>query len=125
MTSADHPLRKLRVLVVEDTYLIAEMIKDSLEDAGFEVIGPAPNIEQGLTLSETESVDVAVLDINLAGSFCFPIATALRARNVPFFFLSGYTAETIIPAEFKEVPRVSKPFNPLQIAAAVAACQQA
>ena len=46
-----------------------------------------------LRLAEQEALDGAVLDVNLNGDWCFPIAEVLRRRGVPFIFLTGYDDE--------------------------------
>ncbi|RUV63837.1 response regulator [Mesorhizobium sp. M5C.F.Ca.IN.020.29.1.1] len=114
------PLSGLHVLVVEDTFLIALDVSDQLADAGCEVIGPASSVKQALEQIDGVSLDGAVLDINLAGERSFPIAELLASRGVPFIFLSGYDSATIIPDEFAQAPRLSKPVDPKALTSAVA-----
>jgi DNA-binding response OmpR family regulator len=101
----------LRVLVVEDLHLIADMIVDELLDGGYRVVGPAARLDEGLELARTAQLDGALLDVNLAGELCFPIADALVTRGVPFAFLTGY-GEAVLPIAYRDAPRVAKPFNP-------------
>ena len=61
-----------------------------LESNGCTVVGPVGRIADGLRLAEQEALDGAILDVNLNGERCFPIAHALRQRGVPFVFLTGY-----------------------------------
>jgi CheY-like chemotaxis protein len=86
-----------RILVVEDSFLAAEVVRDMLESCGCTAIGPVGRVADGLQLAEQEELDAAVLDINPNGDWCFPIAQALRQRGVPFIFLTGYDNATIIP----------------------------
>jgi DNA-binding response OmpR family regulator len=108
-------LHGLRVLVVEDTLFVAEFIVDGLQDLGCDVVGPAPRVAQGLALATAEPLDGALLDVNLAGEFCFPIAEALAARGVPFALLTGYN-DVSLPPEFRRVPRLTKPFELKELA---------
>jgi CheY-like chemotaxis protein len=102
-------LKGRRVLVVEDDYFLAHDLKDELAGAGAEVIGPIGRVSDALHLVTTgEPLDGAVLDINLGGQMVYAVADALRARNVPFVFTTGYDAETI-PAEYAAVTRYEKP----------------
>ena len=39
-----------RVLVVEDEALVSMLVEDELRDAGAEVVGPAPSVEDALRL---------------------------------------------------------------------------
>ncbi|MBV9835725.1 MAG: response regulator [Alphaproteobacteria bacterium] len=116
MPSMPQELDGLTVLIVEDNYLVAEAVREIFEERGSTVIGPAARVEEALRLAETELLDGAVLDINLAGEFCFPVAAALHARQVPFLFITGYGEAMLIPAQFRDVPRLPKPFDALEVA---------
>ena len=102
--------------MVEDLFLVAEVIADLLEDCGCQVIGPVSRVESALKLVETAKLDGALLDVNLAGELCFPVAAALRHRGVPFIFLTGYGDAAAIPIEFRSVLRLSKPFDTAELA---------
>jgi DNA-binding response OmpR family regulator len=111
MTAPDETvLTGLRILVVEDTLLIADLIVEELELVGCEVVGPAPRVESGLALAAAERLDGALLDVNLNGEMCFPIADVLVQRRVPMAFLTGYGEGTLPPA-FRDMPRLVKPFR--------------
>ncbi|SJZ83362.1 CheY chemotaxis protein or a CheY-like REC (receiver) domain [Enhydrobacter aerosaccus] len=113
-------LEGLKILVVEDNFLVAEYLRDMLEDHGCEVVGPAPRVRLALDLLQGESkLDAAILDINLNGEFCFPIATALRAASIPFLFLTGYDDDTIVPADFKSTRHLPKPVERTQLLEAI------
>ena len=45
----------------------------------------------------------ALLDINLRGEPLYPLAEALRARGVPFLFLTGYES-LAIPEAWRGAP---------------------
>jgi CheY-like chemotaxis protein len=120
MTSMPPELRGLKVLVVEDNFLIAELIHSLLDECGCETIGPAPRVSLALALVDDSHLDGAFLDINLAGEYCFAVAELLRERGVPFAFLSGYDDDEIIPLAFREVPRISKPFDNHHVASIAA-----
>ena len=122
MPSARDTLAGLKVLVVEDSYLIAEHVSDLLASHGAEVVGPVGHLASGLKLVEEGTpVDGALLDVNLDGEFCFPIASALARRDVPFVFLTGYDDSTIIPRDFAAAPRLGKPLDEAQLLRTIAA----
>jgi CheY-like chemotaxis protein len=106
----------LKILVVEDNVLIADTIGDLVESCGWAVIGPVGNLEGGMALLEEARPNGALLDVNLAGTLSFPLATALEALGVPFVFMTGYDLGTIFPREFSAVRRITKPFDQQQIA---------
>jgi DNA-binding response OmpR family regulator len=110
MPAPDKPdLSGLRVLVVEDALLIADLIVEALRGHGCSVVGPVPRLGQGLALATVEQLNGALLDVNLAGERCFPIAEALAARGIPFAFLTGY-GDAAIPSEYRGAARLTKPF---------------
>ena len=108
MSTAALPGR--RVLVVEDDYMIATEIRGELEQAGATVIGPVPSVRKALRLIENETIDAAVLDVNLGEEVSFPIAEALEAKAVPFVFCTGYNSGDI-PEEWQHATIVLKPLK--------------
>lgn len=106
----------LRLLVVEDEMLIALMIEEMLRDLGHVVIGPVGGVTPALQLLQegAAEVDGAVLDVNLNGEPVYPVADALRARGLPFVFVTGYDAAGIA-SRYAAVPILQKPFRPEQL----------
>jgi CheY-like chemotaxis protein len=105
----------LRVLLVEDEYLLAARIADEFGQLGVEAVGPAGSVEQALELVEHGGhLDAAVLDINLRGDVVYPVADALRACGVPFVFVTGYEQQPI-PGEYRNVVRFRKPIDPARV----------
>ena len=103
--------RTLRVLVVEDEWLIALDLADEVTAAGYEVIGPVLSVSAALELLDTVGPDAALLDVNLDGEMSYPIAEILAARSIPFIFVSGYAAGQI-RADFRDIPLLGKPVQP-------------
>jgi len=121
MLDAPRLLEGLKVLIVEDNFLLAEATKGLLEDSGCRVVGPAGWLEDGLELAQVEALDGAILDINLHGEMSFAIAEVLRARGVPFMFVSGYDDRGIVPLPFRSAPRLGKPVADQHLIEAAAA----
>ncbi|WP_404382588.1 response regulator [Caenispirillum salinarum] len=107
----DDRLSGLRVLLVEDEALVAMYVEDLLEDAGCEIVGPAPRLDAALSAIATDPMDLAILDVNLKGEQVWPAADALKARGVPYVFLTGYAADTV-PGAHAGVTRLTKPLRP-------------
>jgi CheY-like chemotaxis protein len=104
-------IRGLRILVVEDDYLIAAELASSLEDSGAQVIGPARSVKDAMTLLQNEMhIDCAVLDIHLGYERVYPMADELASRGVPFVFTTGYD-RLAIPQRYIQVPRCEKPVD--------------
>ena len=58
-------LEGVRVLVVEDEFLVAMLIEDMLQSAGCVVSGPIPRVTEALAALGHETYDAAILDVNL------------------------------------------------------------
>ena len=102
-------LKGLRILVVEDEAAISLLLEDMLLDFGCEVIGPAARLSAALEAVSRESLDIAILDVNVAGEPIYPVAEALDARKIPFVFSTGYGSAGIKDA-FRNRPVLQKPF---------------
>ena len=83
------PLTGRSILVVEDDLIVAQSIKDCLQDAGAQVLIAS---KTGDALSVVENVDpaAAVLDVELADGDSTIICQRLSERAIPFIFCSGY-----------------------------------
>lgn len=101
-----------RVLIVEDSPVIADDTEQMLLEVGCFVVGPATNMADARQLAEKEQIDAAIVDINIRGGKAFPILRILEDRGIPFVLTSGY-ADWSMPDEWQGRPRVGKPYNPL------------
>jgi CheY-like chemotaxis protein len=102
-------LSGLRVLVVEDEAAISLLLEDMLLDFGCQVIGPAARLAAALETLAREKVDLAILDVNVAGEPIYPVAEALAQRAIPFVFSTGYGSAGIRDA-YRDRPVLQKPF---------------
>lgn len=107
-----------RVLIVEDEAMIAMLIEEFLSDLGCDVAASASRLDSAVEKARNLAIDIAVLDVNLAGQLSYPVAGVLRERGIPFVFATGYGAEGM-PAEFRGAPVLSKPFAQEQLAEAL------
>ena len=81
----------VRVLIVEDEFLIADYIAQLLEDAGHVVAGTAATAEEALRLLEDGlAVEVVSLDVKLAGRTA-GLSIAVSPR--------GEVATALVPGE--------------------------
>lgn len=107
------------IFIVEDDFFIAQDVAASLAAAGAQIVGPAASVAEALTLvARAESLDGALLDINLRGEMAYPVADALQVRSVPFVFATGYDRAAIL-ARYADVPLCEKPFDPDRVARAI------
>ncbi len=102
-------LSGLKILVVEDEPLIDMDLVELLKGFGCSVVGPALNLKQGMRLIEAETIDGAILDVNLAGEKVFTLADALAGRSIPFVYVTGY-ANMLRPCNHGR-PVLQKPYK--------------
>ena len=107
----------LRVLLVEDEFLISEWVSESLEEQGF-AVRAVSNAAEALRLLNSTAVDVLFTDVNLPGGVD-GLALAHRARemfpDLPVVYASGRV--NVLDAEL-QVPGalfVAKPYAPEMI----------
>jgi len=103
-------LQGLKMLVVEDSAVVALSLEMALEEAGCLIVGTAADVEPALRLLEEAEIDVVVLDLKLAGSSALPIADVLVARDLPFVFTTGHERDTL-PERFRAHLMCLKPFT--------------
>jgi CheY-like chemotaxis protein len=104
-------LPKMRTLVVEDESLVAMLIEDMVLDLGWEVVAVAGRLSEALPVAESGTIDFAILDVNLgSGTFSYPVADVLRARQIPFVFATGY-GRAGLENGYRAIPTLQKPFD--------------
>lgn len=88
------------------------LVEDMLADEGCVVAAVASRLSEAVAAAQDISIemDMAILDVNLAGEPVFPVAEALAARGVPFAFATGYGAGGL-PEAWKNRPTLQKPFT--------------
>jgi DNA-binding response OmpR family regulator len=111
------------ILLAEDEMLLAMMLEDRLNATGYRVL-KAARLAKCLELAETASIDLAILDINLAGEASFPVALVLRRRGIPFVFSSGYGNDDL-PEAWRHEKILQKPYDTTQLAAVLTALRVA
>ena len=85
-----------RIFIVEDEVVVAFEMTDTLEDLGFEVVGPSVHLEDAKEKAREQEIDVAFLDVNLGqGQTSKPVAAILRERGIPFVYITAYDRDQI------------------------------
>ena len=108
------------ILIVEDEPLIAMMLEDFLDSLGHSVRGICDSVHGALDEVEKGGFDLAILDVNLKGENVWPVASALRERNVPFVIATGGHVDPP-PAEFNDAPVIEKPYTVDRVTPAIEA----
>jgi CheY-like chemotaxis protein len=101
----------IRVLVVEDSFMIISMLELVFAGFGWTMVGPAARVPKALALVETERCDAALLDVNLDGDMSWEVAAALKARGIPFVLSTGYEIGALLPDDLKGCLVIKKPYK--------------
>ncbi len=98
-----------KILIVEDEPLIGLDVAFVLAQDGFEVIGPATSVGAAISLLRAAKPAAALLDIKLRDETSEQVINELRALEVPFIVVTGYS--TSRPAEFTGIETIDKPID--------------
>jgi DNA-binding response OmpR family regulator len=112
-TAPDPP----RILVIEDEPLIALMIEEMLQEAGYRVSGVAHTMAMARQEFAKRSFDAVLFDLQIGGRYHPETADFLLDRGVPFAFVTGY--DYLVEPRHQTVPVLEKPFTPEQLRAIV------
>ena len=91
-------MKKINILIIEDTTLTAQKMKRTLQWAGYHVVAIASRSENALEAMFKEHVDIIIADINIKGELN-GIETAKLIQknfNVPVIFLTSYHDDTTL-----------------------------
>jgi CheY-like chemotaxis protein len=121
MIEPGNPLEGRRILVIEDSPVVAPFTADILTELGCTVVGPAPNMAAARELAEAGEFDAALMDVHIRGERVFPLCDVLAARKIPFVLTSGY-ADWNMPQKWHDRPRLQKPYTMEQVERALIEC---
>ena len=119
-TDAAPVLKGVRVLVVEDDFIISMELEAILLDAGAEIAGLCRNVKEALAVADRNDVAVALLDVRLGSETVMPVARRLAEHRIPFVFYTGQVDVDPLVAEWPGYTIVAKPASPSAIVGALA-----
>ncbi|WP_271078423.1 response regulator [Aurantiacibacter sp. MUD61] len=108
-----------KVLVVEDEFIIALDLSETVRDLGYRVEGPFACRDHAMIAIDGKLPDLAILDVMTADGEVFPLADALTEAGVPIIFHSGHVTEKDVAERYPEAQAVSKPCPPDQLIAMI------
>jgi DNA-binding response OmpR family regulator len=108
----------LRVLVLEDEWLIATQIAATLERSGHRVVGPFASAQHGEGTIQAGELDAALPDVRLAEGHSFAVADACLEAGIPFAFVTGM-GSLDLPVLFASCPILRKPFSETALVAQI------
>ena len=105
-------LRGLRIIIVEDSFVVAKSLRYLLSSYGCELIGVAANVESSLALASRSDFDIALLDIRLGSELVTTVADRVREHGKDIIFLTGYADTDLLPDHLRDYPCLNKPVEP-------------
>lgn len=88
-------MKKIKILVVEDEFIIAMEIQDRLENLGYEVIDLVPSGEEAIELIAEEEPDLVLMDIILRGKIdgVEAVREIRKRHDIPIIYLTANADE--------------------------------
>ena len=110
-------MNNLQLLLVEDEVIIAENIRQSLVDLGYECVTVCNTFDDAIEVIEKGEIDLAIMDINLddaEGRTGLDLASRLKkVKPTPFVFITAYSDKETVESASKLGPSayLVKPVN--------------
>jgi DNA-binding response OmpR family regulator len=111
-----------RILIVDDDPAIVRLVKDKLENAGFEVFTASSGHQALDVINRRGMPHLAIVDINMPGMNGFEFCEAIQQfSDLPVIFLSAVDEEDTIIQGINRYAEdyVTKPFSPRELLARV------
>jgi len=104
---SDNPV----ILVLEDQFLIAEELKALINSFDLGGCKTVATVSEALVQIKTHPYHLALLDVHLKDEDCLQVALACKAKELPFFYITGNDQVLLDSASFPEAPLLIKPVN--------------
>lgn len=115
--------QQISILIVEDELLIAQDLKEILEEVGYTEIFKARNYQQAIDALTNNKIDVALLDINLNDTKSgIDLGNHINQNlHIPFIYITSYSdAETIAQVKpTKPSAFLLKPYSKIHLLASL------
>lgn len=106
----------LRIMIVEDEFLLAEMLVDEVRRLGYQVIGPFGLMAAALDAARSLPLDAALLDVQIRNDVIYPLADVLHDRAIPYAFVTSSDLSQA-PDRHRAAPAARKPVSKQTVAA--------
>ena len=111
--------KNIRILIVEDEFVTMDLLRDYLEESGYEVSGDAMSADEAIAILEKGDTDFAMLDINIKGDKDgIWLAEQINQKyKIPFIFLTAFSDAPTVKAAARTKPYgyLVKPFTQADI----------
>ena len=106
---------KQKVLIVDDSYYMRTMLKNLLADAGYEVVGEAPNGEEAVKLARSVNPQLITLDVILPDTTGLEVLKQIKKEtpDMKVVMVSAMGQEMVVNEAIQNGAQayLVKPFN--------------
>ena len=106
------PQERPTVLIVEDEFIIALDLSETVQDLGYDLDGPYADKENAFIAIEGHLPDCAILDVFTADGEVYPLADRLIEAGVPIIFHSGHVSPAEVRGRYPGAVACAKPCPP-------------
>ena len=114
---------KKRILIVDDSFYMRTMLKNMLTDAGYEVVGEAPNGQTALQLAKETTPDLITLDVILPDNTGLDVLKGIKKDqpDMKVILVSAVGQEVIVNEAIENgaFAYIVKPFSEEKVLEAV------
>ena len=104
-----------RILIVDDSFYMRTMLKNMLTDAGYDVIGEAPNGQTALQMAKEHVPDLVTLDVILPDNTGLDVLKGIKKDNpeIKVVIVSAVGQEVIVNEAMENgaLDYIVKPFS--------------
>lgn len=108
------------LMIVEDEALVATLLRDQLQEAGYKVLDLTDRHAKALEVAKAEKPDLALVNIRLAGrDDGIELSEHLKALGIPVLLISGQVSRAS-SAKTVAIGSMPKPYDAAEMVLAVA-----
>ena len=108
------------LMIVEDEVLVAILLRDELQKAGYTVLDLTDRQDEALEIAKAEKPDLALVNIRLArGDDGIELSKHLKGLGIPVLLISGQVSRAS-SAKTVAIGSMPKPYDPEEMLLAVA-----
>jgi DNA-binding response OmpR family regulator len=120
MTAAKDSKTNQTLMIVEDEALVAILLRDELQNAGYKVLDLTDRHAEALEVAKAEKPDLALVNIRLAGrDDGIELSEHLKAMGIPVLLISGQVSRAS-SAKTVAIGSMPKPYHAAEMVLAVA-----
>ena len=105
----------MKILIIEDEFILASELAETLESEGYEVVLMADNGREALDFYQENDVDLVLCDININGDWdgIETVKRLISVKQVPIIYLTAFTDKDTLERAKQTFPAayIPKPYH--------------